>query len=293
MTALIVVLGSLGVALFITGLPLLRRPTVAEKVAPYLPGSSSVRTIAPVGFFQRLASRVPGNEQKEAELARRLSEAGLRSTSLAFRAEQLAWASLTVAGVATITIVAAAAGLSMDAHSAPFLAGLGAACGYLGRDWWLGKQIYKRRTQLKEELPTAIDLMTIALIAGESPAAALARTSTVMQGSIGPEFDRILGDVRAGDPFLEAIHRARDTTSDHSFARFFDALITGIEKGAPLAEVLRAQADEVRHARGREMLEVAGRKEVLMLVPVVFLVMPVVVIYALFPGLAALDLFVP
>jgi tight adherence protein C len=75
-------------------------------------------------------------------------------------------------------------------------------------------------------------------------------------------------------------------------ARFLDALISGIEKGSPLADILRAQADDARQARGRELLESAGRKEVLMLVPVVFLIMPVVVVYALFPGLASLDLFV-
>ena len=36
------------------------------------------------------------------------------------------------------------------------------------------------------------------------------------------------------------------------------------------------------------LMETGGRKEVLMMVPVVFLILPVTVVFALFPGLAAL-----
>jgi len=56
---------------------------------------------------------------------------------------------------------------------------------------------------------------------------------------------------------------------------------------------LRAQADDGREARRRLLLEMGGRREVLMLVPVVFLIMPVVVLFALLPGLVSLELLVP
>jgi tight adherence protein C len=56
---------------------------------------------------------------------------------------------------------------------------------------------------------------------------------------------------------------------------------------------LRGQADDARDARRRHLLELGGKKEVLMLVPVVFLIMPVVVVFALYPGLVTLDLLVP
>jgi tight adherence protein C len=76
-------------------------------------------------------------------------------------------------------------------------------------------------------------------------------------------------------------------------ARFVDAVCTGIERGAPLSDVLRAQADDARDARRRQLLELGGQKEVWMLVPVVFLIMPVVVLFALYPGLVSLNLLVP
>jgi len=48
--------------------------------------------------------------------------------------------------------------------------------------------------------------------------------------------------------------------------------------------VLRAQAGDVREAGRRSLMESGGRKEIAMMVPVVFLVLPITVLFALFPG---------
>ncbi len=48
--------------------------------------------------------------------------------------------------------------------------------------------------------------------------------------------------------------------------------------------MLHAQAADVREAGRRELIETAARKEVLMMVPVVFLVLPVTVLFAFWPG---------
>ena len=48
--------------------------------------------------------------------------------------------------------------------------------------------------------------------------------------------------------------------------------------------MLHAQAADVREAGRRELIEIAARKEVLMMVPVVFLVLPVTVLFAFWPG---------
>jgi tight adherence protein C len=63
-----------------------------------------------------------------------------------------------------------------------------------------------------------------------------------------------------------------------------------IERGSPLADVLRAQATDAREAGKRALLELGGKKEIAMMVPVVFLILPVTVLFALFPGFFALNL---
>jgi tight adherence protein C len=114
-----------------------------------------------------------------------------------------------------------------------------------------------------------------------------------MRSEIGVELSEVVGRVRAGAPIVEALEDLSRRIAEPSVSRLVDALCTGIEKGAPLAEVLRAQAEDGRELRRRMLLELGGRREVLMLVPVVFLIMPVVVVFALYPGLISLGLLVP
>ena len=87
---------------------------------------------------------------------------------------------------------------------------------------------------------------------------------------------------------LDSLQQLADRTSLDPLARFVDGLLVAIERGTPLAEVLRAQAADVREAGKRRLLEAGGRKEIAMMVPVVFLVLPVTVLFALFPGLISI-----
>ena len=57
--------------------------------------------------------------------------------------------------------------------------------------------------------------------------------------------------------------------------------------------MLHAQAADVREAGRRELIEIAARKEIFMMVPVVFLVLPVTVFFAFWPGVVGLDLTTP
>jgi tight adherence protein C len=70
-------------------------------------------------------------------------------------------------------------------------------------------------------------------------------------------------------------------------------MVIAIERGTPLADVLRAQAVDVREAGKRALLESGGRKEIAMMVPVVFLILPVTVLFALFPGYYGLTFTTP
>ena len=58
----------------------------------------------------------------------------------------------------------------------------------------------------------------------------------------------------------------------------------------PLADVMRAQAADAREASRRALMEEGGKREIAQMVPVVFLVLPITVVFALFPGLFVLRL---
>ncbi|HEV2754608.1 MAG TPA: type II secretion system F family protein [Actinomycetota bacterium] len=288
-----------GLWLAAAGLPVLRTRTLAERVEPYLGGlhgkpSALVRLGAPAR--SRLVERVAtvlGGREEPAGLRARLAAAGSTRSPDDFRVEQVTWALGGLAAALGLTIAAVAAGLDVAPAAVPAGALVAAVTGWAGRDWWLTRQIASRHEALRAELPPAIDLLVLSLMAGESVPAAFARVAALLRGPLAEEVETVLADIRTGSTAIEALEAFGTRVADPAVGRLVDALCTGIEKGAPLADVLRAQADDGRDLARRRLLELGGRREVWMLVPVVFLIMPVVVVWALFPGLVSLELLVP
>lgn len=302
MTTLVALLAATGLLLVYLGIPSVRTGRMSARVEPYLtglkgkpskllatPGSS--RWLRAERWVEARLSRLGLSTDRY--LAERLAAAGEGMGPAAYRLDQVVWAVTGMVASWALIAAAAAVGLRIDLRSLPVLTLAAFACGFLGRDWWLGRQIATRRVRLQDELPTAIDLVTLSIMAGESVPAALARVTVVLESGIGDEFRRVVADIRAGSSSVEALEQLKRRVPVQGVERFVDALVTGIERGSPLADVLRAQADDGREARRRLLIEMGGRREVLMLVPVVFLIMPVVVVFALLPGLASLDLLVP
>ena len=82
------------------------------------------------------------------------------------------------------------------------------------------------------------------------------------------------------------VDAARKQPPDRAHVR----VLVALERGTPLADVVRAQAQDVRELSKRELMETAGRKEVHMMVPLVFGILPLTVLFAVFPGIALLDI---
>jgi tight adherence protein C len=300
MAVVVVVTGAVGLVLVYSGLTSARLSAMERRVEPYLSGLrglpsrllvSSHRPSRAAGLLDRVVGR--SGSRKDDRLAERLSEAGLVRAPADFRLEQLIWGLGALIASWAVVVISGAFGARPDLRVLPFLAAVSFACGWLGRDRWLTHQIEERRAVLREELPTAIDLVTLSIMAGESVPAAFERAGRVVGTGIGEELERTVAEIRGGAATLTALEFLKNRLPDPATVRFVDALCTGIERGAPLADVLRAQAADVREARRQHLLEMGGRREIVMLLPVVFLILPVVVVFALWPGLVSLDLLVP
>ena len=70
--------------------------------------------------------------------------------------------------------------------------------------------------------------------------------------------------------------------------RFSDSLTIAVERGSPLVDVVNRQVEEVRNQERSRLLESAGKAEIAMMIPVVFLILPVSVLFALWPSYFAL-----
>jgi len=294
---------SLGVILAVSYAPPFRSVRLVDRLAPYVhdtpapsrllgtatdPGLLTAirRVFGPVvADGARLVDRTVGGR---AAVRRRLDALGSELTVEDFRVEQVVWGGLGLLAAAVVATVGSVAAGGVNVLSAGLLCVAGLLGGVLGRDWWLTQQVQQREELLLAEFPVVAELLALAVTAGESPTAAIARVTRLSGGELAQELGAALGRARAGVPLVDALQQVADRTSLDALARFVDGLLVAIERGTPLAEVLRAQAADVREAGKRRLLEAGGRKEIQMMVPVVFLVLPVTVLFALFPGLISI-----
>ena len=100
----------------------------------------------------------------------------------------------------------------------------------------------------------------------------------------------LLADVRSGTVLTSALTHLESRVDSLHVTRLSEAISVALERGTPLTDVMRAQAADVREASRRALMEEGGRREIAQMVPVVFLVLPITVVFALFPGLFVLRL---
>lgn len=298
-------LAGAGVLLAVSRTPMMRRPTLDSRLEPYLRDAprpsrllSDDRALTPFPTLERLIRPVLADLVRVVErwiggsggVRRRLEQLGGTQTVEQFRAEQVLWGGIGLAlalGFALLQVAGGNLPSPLPLLGATAVLTLG---GVLGRDRWLTRQVEQREQQMLEEFPTVAELLALAVTAGEGPVGALERVSRISSGELSRELSRALGEARAGSSLIQALEGVAARTSLAPLARFVDGVAIAVERGTPLADVLRAQAVDVREAGKRSLLESAGRKEIGMMVPVVFLVLPITILFALFPGFYGLDL---
>ena len=300
--ALGAVLG-LGLWLVAASMPRLGRARLVDRVAPYLtdvsaearamrarpdsdPGSVLGLLVGPAA--RRLRTTLSGVLGGNETIARRLRQAGADATVERFRGEQLAWAGVAFALGAALAVLAPSFAAMPPVVRAAVPA-FGAIAGVVLRDWFLQRSARRRLARISAELPTMLEFLTLSLTAGEGMLDALRRVARAGSGELPAEFSRVVAAVGTGVALSDALADLRDGLDHPALTRALDQVLGALDRGAPLAAVLRAQAGDARAEAKRTLIELAGRKEIAMLVPLIFLILPVTIAFALFPGYLVLQ----
>jgi len=295
----------IGLWLVFVRLPVMRRNSFAQRVEPQLrSGAVQSRLLdrredpgVLFGPLERILRAVLSDAVAKlgrfnigtTALASRLEQAGKTQGALEFRAVQIMWAGAGFVAGLSLSLLLAAAGRVNVLAAISLTVGL-AMAGYVLRDYQLSAQIRRRQVRMLAEFPSLAELMALAVSAGESATGALERVCRQSRGELSREFAAVLAQTRSGTPLVEALAQFSRRTKIPALVRFVDGISVAVNRGTPLAEVLRAQAQDVRDVAKRELMEAAGRKEIAMMVPLVFGILPLTVIFAVFPGLAVLEL---
>ncbi|ALU40514.1 pilus assembly protein TadB [Kocuria flava] len=296
-----------GLWLVLTGVRASRGTAFADRIAPQLrsvevessllAGPEAFRAAGLLGPAARVLRTLAGDAVRRAArhagpsagLERRLERAGSHGSVADHRAEQLLLATAgLLAGV--LLGLAAAARLGTGPGGVVLAAAAGAGAGWLLRDRLLARRITARERRMLAEFPAVAELMALSVGAGESAVGSLERVCRVADGELTAEFRAVLARTRSGAGLGEALQEFAARTPVAPVGRFVDGIVVALERGTPLADVLRAQAQDVRDHDKRELMEAAGRKEIAMMVPLVFFVLPLTVVFAVYPGIALLEL---
>lgn len=296
----------LGVGLWslVSAMPRMTRPRLIHRVAPYLGDvSESARSFAqrrqanPLSVFGSILG--PGVDRirdlvgpligSTATIELRLRQSGSTDTVNAFRSRLLVW---TIAGTAAGVVVSIALSQARAVPIAVHLVVvvLAGAAGFVACDQRLKIAARRRMSRMSAELPVVLEFLTLSLSAGESILDSFRRIAVASRGELAGELGRVVAAVNSGSTLADSLQQLARGIRLPEFTRCVDQVVGALERGTPLVDVLRAQAQDAREEAKRELLEVAGKKEVAMMFPLVFLLLPVTILFAVFPGLFVLQL---
>ncbi|MEW1833889.1 type II secretion system F family protein [Microbacterium sp. NPDC079995] len=298
--AIAIVLGTAfaaGIVLVATRVPRLAAPTLSRRIAPYLRDIADPRGLTPLDAagseWRTRRDRLMAALGGAARLEQRLRQAGWTQDAAAFRARQLTWVVLgSLAGGIVLVALALIGRMSPGAVVLPPAAAVAAAALL---DLRLTSAGRRRRARVEEELPTLLEFLALCLAAGEGLRDALRRVGELGSGELGSgeltvEIRRAVLDSGTGSNLSDALVDLGRRLDVPALARALEHLVAAIDRGAPLAGVLQAQAGDAREDAKRSLIESAGKKEIAMLFPIVFLLLPMSVLFAVFPGIVMLRL---
>lgn len=193
------------------------------------------------------------------------------------------WTGITLLLGATAFIFAGQFGFPFVLKVVAFLAGFGAAV-YLSQ-LWLRAQISDRHYRARKGLPDAIDLMLTSVEAGLSLDAAMIRVAEFGQGPFQVELERALQDMTLGMSRRDALDGIAERLNVPEVITFIQTINHAELTGAPIGQVLRVQAEQIRIKRRQAAEAQANRAPLLMIFPLVFFIFPSIFVVLLAPAI--------
>lgn len=148
----------------------------------------------------------------------------------------------------------------------------------------------KSNNRVLFELPDFLEVLSVAMSSGDSIYSALRRVVPRIGGIIGREFAFTLQAIELGGDLESELVDLSRRLPNRQVNEFCSKLNLALRRGTPLAKVLAEQAESIRQEILNQLTKQAGKNETRMLIPLVFLILPVTVLFAIYPSLKLLNI---
>jgi len=237
-----------------------------------------------VDAFRALGDAMPGAKSQAATVRQQLIAAGFRwpsAVSIFFG----------VKGAFALLLAVGAGWIGAAYRNDPTYAFLPAICGlgfgYLLPDNVLRRMAQRRSERLRRALPAALDLMVLAIEAGQGLDAAIIEASRglrITYPDLAAEFTQLQLELKADTTRADALRNFAERSRDLELRKFANLLIDTDRFGTSLGPALRTHARFLR-IRFRQLAQERARKVgVKLIFPVFFLVFPSVILVTLGPA---------
>jgi len=222
---------------------------------------------------------IPKSPKEMGRLRRRLATAGYTSPS--------AVVLYTLANLATPVVFGLVAVTALGVSKGWLFALFAGAVGYLLPGVVLSRKIERRKREIREGLPDALDLFIVCVEAGCGLDQAVVKASDELGLSypaLAYELRLITTEIRAGKPRVEAFKNFAARTKVDDVQSLVALLVQTDKFGTSLAQALRTHADTSRTKRRQDAEERAGKLGVKLVFPLVLFLFPALYIVILGPA---------
>lgn len=166
-----------------------------------------------------------------------------------------------------------------------------ALIGYFIPTLWVGRAINRRKREIQNGLPDAIDLLIVCIESGSGIDQALNRVAEELAlpyPALARELEMISSETRAGKPRLEAFKNFAARTKVDDVRSLVAMLIQTDRFGTSIGQALRTHAETSRTKRRQRAEEKAAKLAVKLLFPLVFCLFPAFYVIVLGPSMLSL-----
>jgi tight adherence protein C len=216
-----------------------------------------------------------------AELERRLAAARPGVEPVQFYGEK---AVVALVGLGLCPLLAAL-GVEPFGSWPVWLWALLAALGFAAPDAELERRLAARRARAVMELPILLDMLAIAVSAGQALEQALTLVARQGHGTVARELRHAVRAMALGGlSVVEALEAMAERTAVPELTAVVGQLRAGHDRGLPLVQTLAAQAEALRERKRLRIVEEGGKASVRMVLPVALFILPVLFVVLLWPA---------
>ena len=148
---------------------------------------------------------------------------------------------------------------------------------------------YVKESEINEELVNILQMLSIMISAGESPMMALRYISQRSVGYIPNLIKQSFSKYESGNNLTQTLEYIAAATGSSAVRRLTNSIQIAIQRGTPILDVLNNQVQSLNKQINLALLKKSGKSEITLLIPVVFLILPVSISFAIWPSIYGLN----